>query len=77
MKGYVAVQRKLLALVYTLWKKNEAFDDSYAKQASGDKEPMPSLASALQKPDKKIAPAKAGATQDKLPSTCRRKPSLA
>jgi len=26
MKGYVAVQRKLLAMMYTLWKKNEAFD---------------------------------------------------
>ena len=26
MKGYVAVQRKLLALMYTLWKKSEDFD---------------------------------------------------
>jgi transposase len=23
MKGYVAVQRKMLMLIYTLWKKNE------------------------------------------------------
>jgi hypothetical protein len=25
MKGYVAVQRKLLMLIYTVWKKNEAY----------------------------------------------------
>ncbi len=47
MKGYVAVQRKLLALIYTLWKKNEAFDNNYQKQASGNEEPVPSFASAL------------------------------
>ncbi|MEM1122731.1 MAG: IS110 family transposase [Bacteroidota bacterium] len=29
MKGYVAVQRKLLCILYTLWKKNEAFDANY------------------------------------------------
>jgi transposase len=29
MKGYVAVQRKLLCLIYTLWKKDEAFVPSY------------------------------------------------
>lgn len=77
MKGYVAVQRKLLALIYTLWKNNEAFNNTYKQQASGNEELVPSLASALQKPDKKIAPGKPEATQDKLPSMCRRKPSLA
>ena len=29
MKAAVAVQRKLLVLIYTLWKKDEAFDDNY------------------------------------------------
>lgn len=29
MKGYTAVQRKLLVLIYTLWKKNEAYDPNY------------------------------------------------
>ena len=84
MKGYVAVQRKLLALIYTLWKKNEPFDNSYQKTVCGNKEPVPSFASALQKPSrqsgkpgKKAAPDQTGATQDKLPSTSRRKPSLA
>jgi hypothetical protein len=28
MKGYVAVQRKMLILIYTLWKKNEAYNPS-------------------------------------------------
>ena len=28
MKGYVAVQRKLLVLIYTLWKKNESYQPS-------------------------------------------------
>jgi transposase len=28
MKGYVAVQRKMLMLIYTLWKKNEAYQPS-------------------------------------------------
>jgi transposase len=34
MKSYVAVQRKLLILIYTLWKKNEAFDKDYEKNKS-------------------------------------------
>jgi transposase len=29
MKSYVAIQRKLLILIYTLWKKNEKFDQNY------------------------------------------------
>ena len=28
MKGYVAVQRKMLMLIYTLWKKNEVYNPS-------------------------------------------------
>ncbi len=34
MKSYVALQRKLLILIYTLWKKNEAFDENYHKDIS-------------------------------------------
>jgi len=34
MKSYVALQRKLLILIYTLWKKNEAFDSNYHKSKS-------------------------------------------
>jgi transposase len=29
MKGYVAVQRKLLCLIYTLWKNNSVYDGNY------------------------------------------------
>jgi transposase len=29
MKGYVAIQRKLLCLIYALWKKDEVFDPNY------------------------------------------------
>lgn len=32
MKGYVAVQRKLLVLIYTLYKKNIPYDPEYYKQ---------------------------------------------
>ena len=41
MKGYVAVQKKLLVYIYTLWKKNEAFDENYTQpkqNTSGNKE---------------------------------------
>ena len=38
MKGYVAVQRKLLVLIYTLWKNEEEFD-SYHFNSSGKDEP--------------------------------------
>jgi transposase len=39
MKGLVSVQRKLLVLIYTIWKKNEEYDPEYYKK-SGE----PSLA---------------------------------
>ena len=29
MKGYVAVQRKLLTLIFALWKKDEPYDPTY------------------------------------------------
>lgn len=31
MKGYVAVQKKLLEIIYALWKKNEPYDPNYHK----------------------------------------------
>jgi transposase len=34
MKSYVALQRKLLVLIYTLWKNNKAFDENYHKDTS-------------------------------------------
>ena len=38
MKGYVAVQRKLLCTVYALWKKNEAFDPKYINKSENESE---------------------------------------
>lgn len=34
MKGYVAVQRKLLVLIYTLYKNNQKYDPQYAQKKS-------------------------------------------
>ena len=38
MKGYVAVQRKLLVLIYTLYKKNKAYDPKYTQRPGVDQE---------------------------------------
>jgi transposase len=41
MKSYVAVQKKLLVIVYGLWKTNSAFDANYYKgNITGDVEPV-------------------------------------
>jgi len=34
MIGQVAIQRKLLALIYTLWKNNTVYDDNYQKEVT-------------------------------------------
>ncbi len=43
MKAYVAVQKKILILIYTLWKKNEAFK-TCIQNTSGNEETEPSFA---------------------------------
>lgn len=93
MKGYVAVQKKLLVLVYALWKRDEAFDPNYkhpaaaGQQPSEDREAGPSLATGEGQPEPEplqasvsemVIPAtEAGITQDRHPSNDRRTPSLA
>ena len=59
MKGYVAVQKKLLILIYTLWKKDEAFDKKYiwSEVIQQEKEAGAFSGPALKKPTKKISPA--------------------
>lgn len=37
MKAYTAVQRKLLLLIYTLWKKDQVYDPEYQKKQSAEK----------------------------------------
>lgn len=44
MKAYVAVQRKLLIMIYTLWKKNEAFNRDAKINTSRKEETAPSFA---------------------------------
>lgn len=44
MKGYVAIQRKLLVLVYTLWKKNEPFNPEFEHQCNEAKKIRPVIA---------------------------------
>ncbi len=67
MKGYVAVQRKLLIMIYTLWKKNEAYDASfYQTHTSGNHQAKSPFQ--LQKNDKKIGRLVNLPTLDELPS---------
>ncbi len=50
MKSYVAVQKKILVIVYSLWKTNQAFEESYEKTTkTGDVELVHPLGSASQK----------------------------
>jgi len=44
MKAYVAVQKKLLVIIYTLWKRNEAFKPGGQNKSSGNVETEPSFA---------------------------------
>lgn len=76
MKGYTAVQKKLLVIVYTLWKKDQEFNNNMAEDKSGDGELMPSFASTPKELDK-ISPDNARAKQDRHPSKNRRTPSFA
>ncbi len=43
MKAYTAVQKKLLVLVYTLWKKKEMYRPDYVFKTSKDEELEPSF----------------------------------
>ncbi|MEO7048709.1 MAG: IS110 family transposase [Ferruginibacter sp.] len=55
MKAYVAIQRKLLVMIYTLWKKNEAFNPHAKINTSGNGETVPSFA--LANGQNEVAPA--------------------
>lgn len=48
MKGYVAVQRKLLTLIYALWKKDEKYDGSFV--SAGQKKVAPTEGATLHRP---------------------------
>ena len=50
MKGYVAVQRKLLVVLYALYKKNQKFDRYHQLKTIGEMELEPSFGLASEKP---------------------------
>jgi transposase len=82
MKGYTAVQKKLLITIYAMWKNNETFDpiSSIKNDVTfRDAEPKPSFSSVSEKlagDDKKLAPNNAGAKLDGHSSKLRRMPSF-
>ena len=82
MKGYTAVQKKLLITIYALWKNNEAFDPNKSVKKDvtfRDAEPVPSFSTVSQKltgGPKKLAPGNPGAKQDGHSSKLRRMPSF-
>lgn len=55
-KGYVAVQKKLLVLIYTLWKNESSYDENYnvKKQAIAEKEQKSLLSFDFEKVTKKV-----------------------
>ena len=69
MQAYVAVQRKLLTLIWTLWRKNEAYDPDFEEKdidTSSNGEPKLLFSLSSGEDTKQVAP-NAGATQDELP----------
>jgi hypothetical protein len=71
MQAYVALQKKLLVLVYTLWRKDETYlpqrEETAAKQTSENEEPELLSSVGSEGDRKKVAPALARATQDERP----------
>ncbi len=70
MKGYVAVQSKLLRMMYTLWKNETMFDPNY--QTSGIQESKLLCSVAARSGAEKTAPIAIGAALDELP--CNQSP---
>jgi hypothetical protein len=67
MKGYVAVQKKLLVYIYTLWKKNKAFDENYSQpkqDTSGNEESNVLFPLSHSNGCKEVVPQQGGTTQD-------------
>jgi transposase len=56
MKAYVAIQRKLLCLIYALWKNDSAFDPEYlTKSPSGNQDPKLLFSVGSKEPETKVA----------------------
>lgn len=70
MQAYVAVQRKLLILIWALWRKDEAYDPRFGQKendTSSNQEPKLLFSLGSAGDIKKVAPAFARATLDELP----------
>jgi len=73
MKGYVAIQRKLLCMIYALWKSDTVFDPGYVtKTTSGNHDPKTLFSVGPSGPEIKVATDIAMATLDELP--CNQSP---
>ncbi len=72
MKAYVAVQKKILVVIYALWKKDQAYQTDYTiqKQTSGNDEPKALFSffteESVVKSIKKVVPPKGSTTLDEL-----------
>ena len=70
MQAYVAVQRKLLILIWALWRKDEPYDLNFSQQVkttSSNEEPKPLFSLGSEGDRYKVAPDDTRATQDGLP----------
>ena len=77
MQAYVAVQRKLLILIWTLWRKNEAYDPDFEQKkidTSSNDEPKLLFSLGSKGDTKKVAPSNVEATQGELP--CNESPEV-
>lgn len=72
MKGYVAVQRKVLILIYTLWKNDSEYISDY--KISGNDESKSLFSLGFEKSENKVAQENTQATQDELP--CNESPEV-
>jgi transposase len=75
MKSYVAVQKKILTMIYHLWKKNEAYDAVYQLNIQEEEQELTSRASgfAEDKTQKNSPNKNIEATQGKHPVNYRKK----
>jgi hypothetical protein len=71
MQAYVAVQRKLLILIWALWRKDETYEPNFFSQqketTSSNEEPKPFFSLASEGDRYKVAPDHTRATLDGLP----------
>ena len=64
MKAYVAVQKKLLVMIYTLWRKDEPFNPDFKNTSGNDESSALFPFNESNNPLKKIVPPYSSTTQD-------------